>query len=368
MALQTLVPIEIGPQQLGQALTHDLFSLQGVLLARAGSVIQNPQRLAQLAGQRLYRPSTQEDARDEENHPVHALKNLGLAYSALLDAHPVPPPDAIRVLAEDLQRFTGQHPEMCVALAPRIELASLSRRHALFTAVVGLLLARRIGMDEAAGLTIACAALTMNLTSQRLQDALSHVAEGPDDDQRSRLLNHPVLSAEALKRVGVTDPAWLLAVRQHHENLDGSGYPLGLAGTQIIPEARVLRVADVWCALLSHRHIRVARYPRQAQHSVFHRERRRLDDALLLALRNFMGHYPPGTLVRLANRETALVTQWFEGKAQPPLVVSILRPSGDPLARPQVRSTGRNQHAIRDYTWLPIKHVPLDWVRIWSAR
>lgn len=368
MAVQTLVPIDIGPQQLGEPLAHDLYSLQGVLLARAGSVINNPERLAQLTGQRLYRPTARDEVLVEENHPVSALKALGHAYDALLNAHPVPPPDAIRVLAEDLQRLTAQHPEMCVALAPRLALDSLARRHALFTAVVALLLARRVGMDAASELTVACAALTMNLTSQRLQDALSQLPEGPDEAQRNRLLSHPLLSAEALKRVGVTDPAWLLAVRQHHENLDGSGYPLGLSGSQIIPEARVLRVADVWCALLSHRHVRVARYPRQAQHAVFHRERRRLDDALLLALRNFMGHYPPGTLLKLANRETALVTQWFEGHSHPPLVVSILRPSGDPLAKPQVRSTGRSQHAIRDYTWLPINHVPLDWVRIWSAR
>ena len=365
--MQNLAPIEVGLLYRGQPLPYDLYNRQGVLLARAGSVVNNPERFALLARQRLFRPTDKPEVLVDEPHSVHDFKSLGAAYSALLDAHPVPPPDAIRVLAEDLQRLTGQHPEMCVALAPHIELTSLARRHALFTAVVGLLLARRVGLDDNAGLTVACAALTMNLTSQLLQDALSQVPDGPDEEQRNRLFNHPILSAEALKRVGVTDPAWLLAVRQHHENLDGSGYPLGLTDAQIVVEARLLRVADVWCALLSHRHNRVARYPRQAQHAVFHRERRRLDDALLLALRSFMGHYPPGTLVRLANRETAIVTQWFEGHAQPPLVVSVLRPSGDPLPRPQLRHTRHPLHAIRDYTWLPINHVALDWVRIWSV-
>jgi putative nucleotidyltransferase with HDIG domain len=45
-------------------------------------------------------------------------------------------------------------------------------------------------------------------------------------------------------------------VWQHHERLDGSGYPLGLKGEEILPEARVLAVADVVEAMCSHRSYR----------------------------------------------------------------------------------------------------------------
>jgi putative nucleotidyltransferase with HDIG domain len=45
-------------------------------------------------------------------------------------------------------------------------------------------------------------------------------------------------------------------VWQHHERLDGSGYPLGLKGDEILPEARVLAVADVVEAMASHRSYR----------------------------------------------------------------------------------------------------------------
>ncbi len=47
-------------------------------------------------------------------------------------------------------------------------------------------------------------------------------------------------------------------IRQHHERLDGSGYPAGLGGEEILPEARVLAVADVCEAMLSHRPYRPA--------------------------------------------------------------------------------------------------------------
>jgi putative two-component system response regulator len=47
-------------------------------------------------------------------------------------------------------------------------------------------------------------------------------------------------------------------IRQHHERLDGSGYPAGLQGAEILPEARILAVADVVEAMISHRPYRPA--------------------------------------------------------------------------------------------------------------
>jgi HD-GYP domain-containing protein (c-di-GMP phosphodiesterase class II) len=54
--------------------------------------------------------------------------------------------------------------------------------------------------------------------------------------------------------------AWPVAdmVHQHHERLDGSGYPQGLRGDEIILEARILAVADVVEAMASHRPYRAA--------------------------------------------------------------------------------------------------------------
>jgi len=47
-------------------------------------------------------------------------------------------------------------------------------------------------------------------------------------------------------------------VLQHHERLDGSGYPRQLKGADILPEARILAVADVVEAMSSHRPYRAA--------------------------------------------------------------------------------------------------------------
>jgi HD-GYP domain-containing protein (c-di-GMP phosphodiesterase class II) len=48
------------------------------------------------------------------------------------------------------------------------------------------------------------------------------------------------------------------AIQQHHERMDGSGYPAGLKGNDIVQEARILAVADVVEAMASHRPYRPA--------------------------------------------------------------------------------------------------------------
>jgi HD-GYP domain-containing protein (c-di-GMP phosphodiesterase class II) len=68
---------------------------------------------------------------------------------------------------------------------------------------------------------------------------------------------HPETGYTILKDIPF---AWPIAemVREHHERLDGSGYPLGLKGDAILPEARVLAVADMVEAMASHRPYRPA--------------------------------------------------------------------------------------------------------------
>jgi HD-GYP domain-containing protein (c-di-GMP phosphodiesterase class II) len=68
---------------------------------------------------------------------------------------------------------------------------------------------------------------------------------------------HPETGHTILKDIPFT---WPIAeiVRQHHERLDGSGYPQGLKGDAILPEARVLAVADVVEAMASYRPYRLA--------------------------------------------------------------------------------------------------------------
>ena len=68
---------------------------------------------------------------------------------------------------------------------------------------------------------------------------------------------HPTVGRELLESFMMSQRA-AVVIQQHHEAWDGSGYPLGLRGEEIFPEARVLHVCDVYDALISDRPYRAA--------------------------------------------------------------------------------------------------------------
>ena len=64
---------------------------------------------------------------------------------------------------------------------------------------------------------------------------------------------HPVKGAELLEKDGRFDDELIMIVRNHHELLDGTGYPDGLRGDEIPDIVRVMTVVDVFCALIEAR-------------------------------------------------------------------------------------------------------------------
>ncbi len=72
------------------------------------------------------------------------------------------------------------------------------------------------------------------------------------DEERALIQLHPQAGYDVLADVPFPWPVALVAL-QHHERLDGSGYPSGLTGESIILEARIVAVADVLEAMSSHR-------------------------------------------------------------------------------------------------------------------
>ncbi|ACX51610.1 metal dependent phosphohydrolase [Ammonifex degensii KC4] len=79
---------------------------------------------------------------------------------------------------------------------------------------------------------------------------------GPlDPAEWEEIKRHPVVGAEILAKVGM-DEDTILAVRYHHEDVAGGGYPAGLKGEEIPLLARIIRVADAYDAMTSRRSYR----------------------------------------------------------------------------------------------------------------
>lgn len=88
---------------------------------------------------------------------------------------------------------------------------------------------------------------------------------GPLTEMERRAVNtHAMRGAHALIRGGRTEPEVVAAVRDHHEYLDGSGYPRGIGADSIGPLTRMVTIADIYTALTEQRAYKEPMAPRQA--------------------------------------------------------------------------------------------------------
>jgi len=113
-------------------------------------------------------------------------------------------------------------------------------------------IARQMGLSEEQMQAIHLAGLVHDLGKIRIPAEILSKPSRLNEIEYSLIKMHPQAGYDILKGV---DFSWPIAqmVLQHHERMDGSGYPQGLKGEEILPDARILIVADVVEAMSSHR-------------------------------------------------------------------------------------------------------------------
>ena len=116
------------------------------------------------------------------------------------------------------------------------------------------------------------------------------------------------------------NPGVRAVIRQHHENCDGSGVPDGSKGSQINPLARIVAIADRYDTLCNPLRIADALPPAEALSTMFVREARLFDSAMLSVFIRELGVYPPGSFVRLSNGSIGLVIAAASGNTLKPTV------------------------------------------------
>jgi PAS domain S-box-containing protein/putative nucleotidyltransferase with HDIG domain len=118
-------------------------------------------------------------------------------------------------------------------------------------------IAREVGLSEEQISGLRLAGLIHDIGKVRVPAEILMNPDGLSEPEFMMIKAHPRLGYEILKTI---DFPWPVAqiVLQHHERMDGSGYPSGLSGDDIIMEARILAVADVVDAMASHRPYRAA--------------------------------------------------------------------------------------------------------------
>ena len=142
---------------------------------------------------------------------------------------------------------------------------------------------RELGMTSTELRSLARSGLLHDVGKLGIPDAILHKHGPLDQTEWVVMKTHPEIGLKILQRCGHFKRE-LLAVLYHHERIDGSGYPHGLAGDAIPIEARVVAVADTYDVLISDRPYRSARTVEEARAIVESEAGTHLDPRLVATL------------------------------------------------------------------------------------
>lgn len=118
-------------------------------------------------------------------------------------------------------------------------------------------------------------------------------------DEIEEIRKHTVLGYQLLKSVPAINEGVKLASLQHHERVDGSGYPLGMGGEQIHPYAKIVAIADIFHAMTLKRSYREPTSPYLVLEEIQKESFGKLDPALVRVFIEKATRFHNGTVVRL---------------------------------------------------------------------
>lgn len=214
--------------------------------------------------------------------------------------------------------------------------------HSLQTAFVSSLVAERFGWSETERTVLVRAALTMNIAMLDLQNLLSQQTTPLTPQQKAEIASHPARGREILEQAGVTDQDWLSTVADHHVTPDGGALPQDDRSRNQL--ACMIHYTDVYLAKLSPRASRPALASNTAARELY-LSAGGANNPYTAAIIKEMGIFPPGSFVKLANGDTAIVLRRGES-ANTPQVQSLISADGWVFPDPHFRNTAKPEFKV----------------------
>ncbi|MCZ8337508.1 MAG: HD-GYP domain-containing protein [Burkholderiaceae bacterium] len=145
---------------------------------------------------------------------------------------------------------------------------------------------------------------------------------------------HVRLGLDAMREAGTLPPEVELGIAQHHERLDGSGYPKGLKGNDISIYGRMAAIADSFAALITPRAYANPSAPQDALMNLYEWAGTSFHEPLVEQFVQAVGVFPVGSLVELSSGEVSIVVAHNRVRRLEPRVLVLTWPDKSPLAEP----------------------------------
>jgi HD-GYP domain-containing protein (c-di-GMP phosphodiesterase class II) len=165
--------------------------------------------------------------------------------------------------------------------------------HAINAAIFGLALAKKAGLTDMAQMKdLARGALLMDLGLTTLPSRIVERPNGLEAQEARALRQHPAIGYSIVTRAVGETPSYAHIILEHHERLDGSGYPAGRKASQLALDSQLVAIVDAFDALTSNQGTTVGMSPYAACQQLRFGMPGQFNDELLRIFIDVLGGWP----------------------------------------------------------------------------
>lgn len=195
-------------------------------------------------------------------------------------------------------------------------------KHSVDVATMSMILAKGEGMSRKEVYDIGVTGLLHDLGKTKVPLGILNKPGKLTDEEFGMMKQHSVFGYRLLKEKQDVAPDVMMGVLQHHEKINGRGYPLGANEKQICAYAKILSVADIYDALVTERPYKAAYSQRDAVEMIMSMTME-LDMDAMKSFLHSMVLYPVDSIVELSNGERARVVKKNPHYILRPTVVGV---------------------------------------------
>lgn len=195
-------------------------------------------------------------------------------------------------------------------------------KHSVDVATIAMILAKQQGLPRTQVYEIGVSGLLHDVGKTKVPLEILNKPGKLDKNEFATMKQHSVYGYKMMQEHPEFNQTISLAVLQHHEKVNGKGYPFGVSAKQITPYAKILSIADIYDALVTERPYKAAYSQRDAVEMIMSMT----EELDMNAMKSFMESmilYPVDTIVELSNGEKAKVVKNNPHYILRPTVVGI---------------------------------------------
>lgn len=182
-------------------------------------------------------------------------------------------------------------------------------KHSVNVAILSVLTGIGIGLKKSILKELSAAGLLHDIGKLSIPAGILDKPGPLTEEEYETIKTHSQLGYDKLKANINISSKTKMGVYMHHENVNGSGYPLGLHDDQIYMFAKIIHIADVYDAITSERPYRNAQSPQEAIEFLMNNAGRMFQPEYVKAFITYIPVYPKGRNVLLSDETVAVVVE-----------------------------------------------------------